>query len=104
MRASSRRAQNSSAPLGSFPGVTYDEIALDLHKGDLFVFCTDGISEAMDQQGVEFGSGRLCDVVSRHRHQPARAIVDSIFAAVSGFRGGEPQVDDMTAVAVKITT
>jgi sigma-B regulation protein RsbU (phosphoserine phosphatase) len=91
-------------PLGSFPGVTYDEITLDLHKGDLFVFCTDGISEAMDQQGEEFGSGRLCDVISRHRHQPARAIVDSIFAAVSGFRGGEPQADDMTAVAVKITT
>jgi sigma-B regulation protein RsbU (phosphoserine phosphatase) len=91
-------------PLGSFPGVTYDEVKLDLQKGDLFVFCTDGIFEAMDQDGEEFGAGRLCDVISRHRHQPARTIVDSIFAAVSGFRGTEPQADDMTAVAVKVTS
>jgi sigma-B regulation protein RsbU (phosphoserine phosphatase) len=90
-------------PLGSFPGITYDEVTFDLHKDEVFVFCSDGIFEASNQDGAEFGARRLCDVVSRHRHQSARAIVDSIFAAVSGFRGGEPQADDMTAVAVRIT-
>ena len=98
-----RQVELPGVPLGSFPGVSYDEVKLDLHDGDVFVFCTDGIFEAVDAEGVEFGASRLCDVVSRHRHQPARAIVDSIFAAVSGFRGGTPQNDDMTAVAVKIT-
>jgi sigma-B regulation protein RsbU (phosphoserine phosphatase) len=91
-------------PLGSFPGVTYDEITLDIRQGDVFVFCSDGISEAMNEAGVEFAAERLIEVVRRHRHEPARAIVDAIYDAVDAFRGAAPQNDDMTAVAVRITT
>jgi sigma-B regulation protein RsbU (phosphoserine phosphatase) len=90
-------------PLGSFPGVTYDEVSIDLTRGDVFVFCTDGIFEALNEDGVEFGATRLADVVSRHREGSARAIVDAIFAETAAFRGARPQGDDMTAVAVKIT-
>jgi sigma-B regulation protein RsbU (phosphoserine phosphatase) len=90
-------------PLGSFPGVTYDEVTLDVARDDLFVFCSDGISEAMDEDGLEFGATRLCEVVNAHRTESARAIVDAIYEAVTAFRGAAPQGDDMTAVAVKIT-
>ena len=86
-----------------FPGVTYDEVSLALKKGDVFVFCTDGIFEALNEEGVEFGATRLTDVVSREREGSARAIVDAIFETVTEFRGTRPQGDDMTAVAVKIT-
>jgi sigma-B regulation protein RsbU (phosphoserine phosphatase) len=88
-------------PLGSFPGVTYDEIAIPLQKGDVFVFCTDGIFEATDEAGLEFGARRTCDVVRTHRHEPARTIVDAIYDAVTEFRRGA-QTDDMTVVAVKV--
>ncbi|HKC81215.1 MAG TPA: GAF domain-containing SpoIIE family protein phosphatase, partial [Gemmatimonadaceae bacterium] len=90
-------------PLGSFPGVTYDEITLPLHGSDVFVFCTDGIFEAAAADGTEFGAKRLCDVVDQNRKRTAREIVDAIFDAVIAFRGAGPQVDDMTAVAVKVT-
>ena len=90
-------------PLGSFPGVTYDEIAVPLKPGDVFVFATDGIFEAMNEAGKEFGALRLSQVVRDNRTQSARAIVDAIFDAVLSFRGPAPQIDDMTAVAVKIT-
>ena len=90
-------------PLGSFPGVTYDEVTIQLARGDVFVFCTDGIFEALNEDGVEFGAARLADVVSRHRERSARAIVDAIFVETTSFRGTRPQGDDMTAVAVKIT-
>ncbi len=43
-------------PLGSFAGSTYDEVTFDLAPGDLFVFCTDGVSEAFDALGREFGA------------------------------------------------
>ena len=89
-------------PLGSFPRIEYDEVTLPLRDDDLFVFCTDGIFEAMDGSGEEFGALRVCEIVRSHRHLTARAIVDAIFEAVTNFRSGEPQVDDMTAVAVKI--
>jgi sigma-B regulation protein RsbU (phosphoserine phosphatase) len=90
-------------PLGSFPGVTYDEVTLPLKTGDVFVFCTDGIFEANNDEGEEFGARRLCEVVQQHQQQSARGIVDAIFEAITSFQRAGPHVDDMTAVAVKIT-
>src|ERR1700694_3832230 len=42
-------------PLGSCAGSTYDELSFDLAPGDVFVFCSDGVSEANDALGREFG-------------------------------------------------
>ncbi len=89
-------------PLGSFPGIIYDEVTLELTPDDLFVFCTDGLFEALNPMGAEFGARRLCDVVAASRKESARGIVDEIFHAVTEFRGSTPQADDMTAVAIKI--
>ena len=89
-------------PLGSFPGIIYDEVTLALKPDDLFVFCTDGIFEALNPTGAEFGARRLCEVVAASRQESARGIVDAIFHAVTEFRGSALQTDDMTAVAIKI--
>jgi sigma-B regulation protein RsbU (phosphoserine phosphatase) len=90
-------------PLGSFPGSTYDELTIALHQGDLFVFCSDGVSEAMNEGGEEFGAARLIDVVAGARQQDAKTVVASIVSAVDTFREGAAPNDDMTVVAVKIT-
>jgi sigma-B regulation protein RsbU (phosphoserine phosphatase) len=90
-------------PLGSFPGVTYDEVTIPLRGDDVFVFCTDGIFDATDDQGEEFGGERLCNVVREHRGRSAREIVDAIFNAVTSFQRAGPHADDMTAVAMKIS-
>jgi sigma-B regulation protein RsbU (phosphoserine phosphatase) len=90
-------------PLGSFAGSTYDEVSFDLSPGDVFVFCSDGVFEANDALGREFGADRLIDVVTAMRRKPARELVDAIFAAVQDFRGDTPPNDDMTAVALRIT-
>jgi sigma-B regulation protein RsbU (phosphoserine phosphatase) len=89
-------------PLGSFQGSTYDEMTFALHAGDLFVFCSDGVSEAMDVNGEEFGAARLIEMVAQSRALTPRAVVDAIFEAVETFRHGAPPNDDMTAVAVRI--
>ena len=91
-------------PLGSFQGSTYDEISVALHPGDLFVFCSDGVFEAMNVNGDEFGAARLLNVVETLREKPPREVVEAIFSAVDVFRAGAPPNDDMTAVAVKITS
>ena len=89
-------------PLGSFAGSTYDELSFELARDDVFVFCTDGVFEANDALGREFGAERLLQVVSEMRTKTAREIVDAIFAAVQEFRGDTPPNDDMTAVALKM--
>jgi sigma-B regulation protein RsbU (phosphoserine phosphatase) len=90
-------------PLGSFAGTTYDEVTHTLAAGDVFVMCSDGIFEAMNEDSEEFTAARLLDVVTRRHQDSARAIVDAIYEAVEAFRGEAIQNDDMTAVAIKIT-
>jgi sigma-B regulation protein RsbU (phosphoserine phosphatase) len=90
-------------PLGSFEGSTYDEVTFALHAGDVFVFCTDGVFEAMNARGEEFTAERLLDVVGRARDLSPFEMVQAIFGAVHDWRGETPPNDDMTAVAVRIT-
>ncbi len=90
-------------PLGSFFGSTYDEVTYALHPGDIFLFCTDGVFEAMNSNGEEFSTARLLDVVEHSRTLPAQKIVDAVFQAVAAWRGEAAANDDMTAVAVRIT-
>lgn len=90
-------------PLGSFPTSTYDELEVELKTDDVFVFCSDGISETFNAAGEEFGSPRVMAVAKANRDKPAKEIVAAIFGAMQAFRGDAPQSDDQTVVIVKIT-
>ena len=65
-RHRSAQIELPGVPLGSFAGSIYDELSFDLATGDVFVFCTDGVSEANDALGREFGADRLLQVVARN--------------------------------------
>jgi phosphoserine phosphatase RsbU/P len=90
-------------PLGSFPGSTYDEITIDLALGDVFVICSDGIIEAFNEAGEEFGSARMIEVIEQTHQQTAKDIVGALFGAMQAFRKEAAQSDDQTVVVVKIT-
>lgn len=98
-----RQLELPGVPLGLFAGSGYDELTFDLKVGDIFVFCTDGVFEAMNAANQEFTAGRLLPVVHQARELSARGIVDVIFEAVAEFRGDAPPNDDMTVVALKVT-
>jgi sigma-B regulation protein RsbU (phosphoserine phosphatase) len=99
----SSEIQLPGVPLGSFSGSTYDEVTFPLASGDVYVFCSDGVFEAFDTHGREFGAEGVVDVITRNRDLPATRVVDAIFEAVEQFRGDAVQSDDMTAVALRIT-
>ena len=90
-------------PLGSFQGTTYDEVTLALHTGDVYVFYSDGVSEAMNDAGGEFTTERIIEVVNQNVQLPAAKIVEALVEAVDEWRAGAPPNDDMTAVVLKIT-
>ncbi len=96
------RIELPGVPLGSFAGSSYEDVQLELSAGDLFVFCTDGVFEASNANGEEFGEDRLIEAVAPVSSQPAAAVVDAVFEAVRRFRGDTPPNDDTTAVAVRI--
>jgi sigma-B regulation protein RsbU (phosphoserine phosphatase) len=88
-------------PLGSFYGIGYDEVSYPIAAGDVFVFCSDGVSEAMNAKGEEFTATRLKAVVWESRGLSAREIAEAISTAVDEHRAGAPPNDDMTIVVVK---
>lgn len=98
-----RAIDATGLPLGTFPGTTYDEVSFPLVKGDTYVFCSDGIFEAENATGEDFGVGRVSEIVQRSRELPAAKLAETIFDAVAAFQGDAPHADDMTAVVVKIT-
>ena len=62
------------------------------------------VNSAMNANGDEFGAERLLEIVGSGREKTPRNIVDDIFTAVEAFRQGAAPNDDMTAVAVKISS
>ena len=94
--------QMPGTPLGSFGGSQYDNFQFPLAAGDIFVLCSDGIFEAFNEEGQEFGAQRVIDVIERSFMKPSKEIVSEVFTAVQNFCGDAPQSDDRTVVVVKI--
>ncbi len=88
-------------PLGIMPDAQYREGRTSLHPGDVLVIYSDGVSEAVNPTGEEFGATRLYEVVSRNLDGSAAAIRDRIESALSTFCQGTPAADDITLVIVK---
>jgi phosphoserine phosphatase RsbU/P len=88
-------------PLGAFDDASYEELALDLAPGDVFVFHTDGVSDARSALG-EYGAGRLASVVGRFATLSAPDLGDRIVADVEEFMGNADRADDITLIVVKI--
>ncbi len=78
------------------------EQSVSLESGDIFIFYTDGISEAMNVQGEEFGEERLRELMTDCAHLSAQEILDKISNAVFNFAGDASQHDDFTMVVVKV--
>ena len=89
-------------PLGSFGGSQYEDFQVPLAAGDVFVFCSDGISEAFNEAGEDFGADRVIEIVERLHTRTAKEIVDELFLAVQQFSGDAEQSDDRTVVVVKV--
>jgi sigma-B regulation protein RsbU (phosphoserine phosphatase) len=81
--------------------VRFETAELGVEPSDLFVFYTDGITEAEDAAGVEFGRERLAAAV-RTASGSAAAVVTAVHAAASAFRAGAPRADDATVIAVRV--
>jgi sigma-B regulation protein RsbU (phosphoserine phosphatase) len=88
-------------PLGAFDDAAYEELAQDLAPGDVFVFHTDGVSDARSG-GEEYGTGRLAEVVERFAALPAPDLGDRIVADVEEFMGDADRADDITLIVVKV--
>ncbi|MCC5927090.1 MAG: SpoIIE family protein phosphatase [Bacteroidetes bacterium] len=86
--------------MGKFSFATYDSKTIQLQPGDRIVTFTDGITEAEDEQQVQYEEERLMEFLAANPDKPVTNLVKSLFLEVLKFAGSAPQSDDITALAV----
>jgi sigma-B regulation protein RsbU (phosphoserine phosphatase) len=91
-------------PLGLFPKAEYDELTIRTKPGDVIVFFSDGIVDALNAEGEMFGTERLETVLRDHPSacNSAQATVDAILAALAAFQAGTAHFDDETLVVLRV--
>src|SRR5580700_10585868 len=94
--------QATGLPIGLFNHATYDEINLRARRGDVFLFLSDGITDATSAAGNMFGRGRLEKTVLKYAGGSADEIAQAIFSAVSEHAKGVDAFDDQTIVVLKV--
>ena len=95
------RLEASGMPLGLFPIVEYDKVETTLARGELLLLYTDGITEAANPKGDEFGLERLQAAVAKYTQEPLVAVAVAIETAVEVFADGTPFGDDRTMVLLR---
>ncbi len=88
----------SAVALGVLPGTEYPVRVYELKPGDVVMLYTDGINEAMNRQGGDYGMDRLRSVVAQPPCDPA-SLCQRVMADQRRFVGGAAQNDDQTLVA-----
>ncbi len=95
-----RRLEAGGTVVGLFDNVSYEEGAVEMHPGEIFVAYSDGVTEPENDFG-EFGEQRLIDIVRDNRHLPLPQISQIVTMAVDDWIGDKEQPDDVTLVLAR---
>jgi sigma-B regulation protein RsbU (phosphoserine phosphatase) len=98
------RLEAGGTVLGVLETFAYESDVVKLEPGSTLVIFSDGITEAFDAGGAQFGEAALREVLEAHQHQRAEELIDRIVEAVRMHAAGAAQADDLTLVVVKRTT
>jgi sigma-B regulation protein RsbU (phosphoserine phosphatase) len=94
--------EGDAFPLGILEDSQYEETKVQLTPGDMIVFYTDGIVEAMNEQNEMFGFERLLEVVQGAQTLTADSLLKEILDKVNAFVRGARQHDDLTVIVVSV--
>jgi phosphoserine phosphatase RsbU/P len=88
--------------IGTFLQGPYEQETIQLQSGDTLVVYTDGVTEALNPAGVEFGEEKLRSMVTESLQLPARELAKEIIAKVLRWQAQAAQHDDITLIVVKV--
>ena len=93
----------TGVPLGIQPDTHYTSSPeIPLAYGDIVLLVTDGIEESMSPEDAFFGMERIQEIVRSNRERTAQEIVERLYQAVREFGRNSPQMDDVTAIILKV--
>jgi serine phosphatase RsbU (regulator of sigma subunit) len=96
-----RRLDEGGPVVGLLEFAPYSQGTIKLDAGDTIIVFSDGVSEALDVDGQEFGDDRLLKVAEDARDRSAQSLVDAVVAAVREFTKGAVQSDDITVMVIR---
>ncbi|HEV8383471.1 MAG TPA: PP2C family protein-serine/threonine phosphatase [Candidatus Acidoferrales bacterium] len=97
-----REIGEGGLPSGLFAGAQYDAYSVQLRPGEAVLFCTDGIPEARNSRGDDWGVERTLEICERNIGAGADTLLDRLFAELDSFIGDHQPHDDMTAIVLKL--
>jgi sigma-B regulation protein RsbU (phosphoserine phosphatase) len=95
-----RKLECGGTVVGLFDDMKYDEAAVEMHPGEIFLAYSDGVTEPENDFG-EFGEQRLIDLVRDNRSLPLQQISQIVTMAVDDWIGDNEQPDDVTLVLAR---
>jgi len=102
-RGTVRRLEEGGMVLGLFGHAQFAQATLPLERGDVLVVFSDGVSEAIDAAGEEFGDDRIMSCIGAHLNLEPATLLEHLLAAVRQFSAGTIQRDDVTALVLRYT-
>jgi sigma-B regulation protein RsbU (phosphoserine phosphatase) len=95
------RVGATGLPLGVFCGDCFASVPVVLGPGDLLLAYTDGLSEAPDPRGAEFGRAAVESILAATEGLPAEAVLGAVLAAWRAHRAGADRTDDLAVMALR---
>jgi phosphoserine phosphatase RsbU/P len=96
------RLDVGGVPLGILQGANYASGEVTLSSGDWLVIFTDGLVEAVNFTGEEYGEQRLLTVINANTGLAPDLLLERMIAEVNTFVGSTPQHDDITAMLIRV--
>jgi sigma-B regulation protein RsbU (phosphoserine phosphatase) len=91
----------TSVPMGLLPGSRFPAGSFELGEGDVLLLYSDGVTDAVDAGGEEYGMDRLMEMLARSGKAGMGVLIDGIFDSIDHFSSGEAQHDDITLLALR---
>jgi sigma-B regulation protein RsbU (phosphoserine phosphatase) len=95
------RLEAGGSVLGGFAETVFEEDSVHLDAGDRLLLFTDGLTEAWDQNGEQFGEKRLIELLLRNKDRSAEDLKEIVFQAVEDF-SGQTFEDDAALMVIAI--
>ena len=96
-----RRLDTGGLIVGLFDDAEFEAETLQLEPDDLLMIFSDGISEATNSEGEEFGDDRIIECLAQDDERDPNVVLDRVFARLREFTVGELPADDMTALVLR---
>lgn len=91
---------HAGLPLGMFCDTEFSVNRVQVSPGDTLLLFSDGVTEALDADGAEYGTCRLFEAIDQCSHDGTADLIAGCLAHLDAFRGSAPRHDDLTMLAI----